>query len=119
MSNDFTFGLDLSFGSSPNGVGLWSIWPARPLRSSPITEPSSLLRAGPPLCPASVLCPSRCLPLGVLPLATGGRPAPLSPGRRCRGDRFSCSVPAPATSSRHLYTGHHQGHTQVAPWLRT
>ena len=27
------------------------------------------LRAGPPLCPASVLCPSRFSPLGVLPLA--------------------------------------------------
>ena len=44
-------------------------WPARPLRSTPITEPSPLLRAGPPLCPASVLCPSRFPPLGVLPLA--------------------------------------------------
>ena len=27
-------------------------------------------------------------------------------------------MPAPAASSRHLYTGHHQGHTQAAPWLR-
>ena len=27
-------------------------------------------------------------------------------------------MPAPATSSRHLYTGRHQGHTQAAPWLR-
>ena len=27
-------------------------------------------------------------------------------------------MPAPATSSRHLYTGHRQGHTQAAPWLR-
>ena len=26
-------------------------------------------------------------------------------------------MPAPATSSRHLYTGRHQGHTQAAPWL--
>ncbi len=26
-------------------------------------------------------------------------------------------MPAPATSSRHLYTGHHQGHEQAAPWL--
>ena len=28
-------------------------------------------------------------------------------------------MPAPATSSRHLYTGHRQGHEQEAPWLRT
>ena len=28
-------------------------------------------------------------------------------------------MPAPATSSRHLYTGHRQGHEQAAPWLRT
>ena len=51
----------------PFRVDIRSIWPARPLRSSPITGPSPLLRAVPPLCPA-VLCPSRFLPLGVLPL---------------------------------------------------
>src|SRR5580698_4504576 len=118
MSNDFTFSLGLSVGSSPTGVDLWSTWLAQPLRSDPITGPSSLLRAGPPLCPASVLCPSRCRPLGVLPLATRGPTAPISTGRHYRGDRFSCSMPAPATSSRHLYTGHHQGHKQAAPWLR-
>ena len=28
-------------------------------------------------------------------------------------------MPAPATSSRHLYTGHHRGHIQAAPRLRT
>jgi hypothetical protein len=27
-------------------------------------------------------------------------------------------MPAPATSSRHLYTGHRQGSTQATPWLR-
>ena len=76
------------------------------------------LRAGPPLCPAPVLCPSRCPPLGALPLAARGPTSPISTGRHYRGDRFSCSMPAPATSSRHLYTGHHQGNTQAAPWLR-
>jgi len=86
--------------------------------SSPMTEPSPLLRAVPSLCPASVLCRSRCPPLAVLPLATRGARSPMSPGRRYRGDRFSCSMPAPATSSRHLYTGHRQGSTQAAPWLR-
>src|SRR5215211_183916 len=44
--------------------------PARttlPLRSSPITGPSSLLRGGPPPCPASVLGPSQFPLLGGLP----------------------------------------------------
>ena len=50
--------------------------------------------------------------LVVLPLAASYA------GRLYRGDRFSCSVPAPATSSRHLYTGHHRGHIQAAPRLR-
>src|SRR5665213_2015750 len=117
ISNDFAFDCDLSVGSSPDGVDLWSIWPARPLRSSPITGPSSLLRAVPPQCLA-VLCPSQFQLLGVLPLATRGQPSPIYAGRQYRGDWFSCSMPAPATSSRHLYTGRHQGHTQAAPWLR-
>ena len=41
----------------------------RPLRSSPITGPSSLLQGGPPPCPASVLSPSQFQLLGVLPYA--------------------------------------------------
>ena len=66
--------------------------------------------------------------LGTLPLAVSAAWGPPSrgqradvahrPGRSYRGDRFSCSMPAPATSSRHLYTGHRQGSTQAAPWLR-
>ncbi len=79
---------------------------------------SPLLRAGPSLCLASVLCRSRCLPLAALPLAARGPTAPTSTGHRYRDDRFSCSMPAPTTSSRHLYTGRHQGSTQAAPWLR-
>src|ERR1700676_1162313 len=42
-----------------------------PLRSNPITGPSSLLRASPPLCPASVLRPSRRLAAWVAPFASG------------------------------------------------
>jgi hypothetical protein len=49
---------------------------------------------------------------------TRGPTSPISTGRPYRDDRFSCSLSAPTTSSRHLYTGHHQGHTQAAPWLR-
>src|SRR6516165_4690186 len=118
ISNGFTSGPDLTGGSSPSGLAPGRPWSARPLRSSPITGPSPLLRAVPPLCPASVLCRSQCPPLAVLPLAASRAPLPRSPGRCYRGDRFSCSVPAPVTSSRHLYTGHRQGSTQAAPWLR-
>ena len=66
--------------------------------------------------------------IGTLPLtvaAVCGPPSrdqpahrPIAAGRRYRDDRFSCSMPAPATSSRHLYSGHHQGNTQAVPWLR-
>jgi hypothetical protein len=110
--------FDPSPGSSPEGLAVGRPWTARPLGSGPITGPSSLLRAGPPLCPASVLCRLRCSPLAGLPLATRGLSAPISTGRRYRDDRFSCSMPAPATSSCHLYTGHHQGNMQAAPWLK-
>ena len=36
-------------------------------------------------------------------------------GRRFRDDTCSSSMPAPATSSRHLHTGHHQGSMQATP----
>ena len=42
-----------------------------PLRSNPITGPSSLLRTSPPLCPASVLRPSRLPAAWVSPFASG------------------------------------------------
>src|SRR6266446_1002533 len=45
----------------------------QPLRSSPITGPSTLLRAAPPLRPASVLSPSRLEPLAACPFTPGGR----------------------------------------------
>src|SRR3954453_11678516 len=42
-----------------------------PLRSDPIAEPSTLLRASPPLCPASVLRPLRRLTAWISPFASG------------------------------------------------
>src|SRR6202022_3168854 len=42
----------------------------QPLRSSPITGPSPLLRAAPPLRPASVLSPSRLEPLAACPFTS-------------------------------------------------
>jgi hypothetical protein len=110
ISNDLHFGLGVSVGSFPAGLASDRPWSARPLRSSPITGPSPLLRAGPSLCPASVLCRSRIQPLAVLPLDARRR--------QYRDDRFSCSMPAPTTSSRHLYTGHRQDDKQAASWLR-
>src|SRR5258707_7872635 len=87
----------------PSRRDLRSIWPARPLRSSPITDPSPLQRAGPPLCLASVLCPLRFRPLGVLPLATRtGKPHRYRPvvGIEATGSPVPCHGPrrAQATS---------------------
>ncbi len=92
------------------------------------------------VCPAPSLRPhykaltattSRSAPvprIGTLPLTVAtawgppsrrpvGQASPIT-GRSLSDDRFSCSMPAPTTSSRHLYTGHRQGHTQAAPWPR-
>src|SRR5216683_1541666 len=71
----------------------------RSLRSSPITEPSSLLQTAPPLCPASVLWSLRILPLGRLPLH--------------RDDRFSRSIQEPDPTSRRLNAGCRPGSFQV------
>ena len=75
--------------------------PPAPLRSSPITEPSSLLRTLLPLCPASVLRHLWCPPLALLPSH--------------RDDRFSCSSSKPDSCSRRLYAGHQWGTMQVTP----
>src|SRR5664280_2638451 len=50
----------------------------RPLRSTPITGASSLLRTGPPARPASVLNTSQFLLLGALPLTTPNLRAEVS-----------------------------------------
>ena len=111
-----------------------------PLRSLPRLLPRRVGHRANLDCPAPWLQPhykafiattnrSASVPrIGTLPLAVfaacgspscdQGLPAPISTGRRYRDDRFSCSKPAPATSSCHLYTGHHQGNVQAAPWLK-
>jgi hypothetical protein len=68
------------------------------LRSSSITEPSTLLRTAPPLCPALVLWSSQFQPLGLLPSH--------------RDDRFSRSVQEPDPASRRLYAGCRSGSLQ-------
>jgi len=52
-------GLSLPHGSSRRRLAMGFGWTMQPLWSSPITGPSSLLLAAPPLCSASVLWPSR------------------------------------------------------------
>ncbi len=79
----------------------------QPDRQAPSLHPryrvSSLLRACPPLRPASVLCPLRVCRLGV--------------SLEHRGWRFPRSAQEPALNSRRLYAGHHSGSKQVAPEL--
>jgi len=83
---------------------------AQPLRSSPVTGPSSLLRAGPPLCSAT-----GTLPLAIV--AAWSSPSDGQPRPSLRNDRFPSSAWTPEPGSRHLYAGHRLGSRQVAPRL--
>jgi len=81
-----------------------------PLRSSSITEPSSLLRVGPPLCPASLLSPSQICCLGFSLQTTGRRPKPLHwPGRPigATGSRVPHESPDHARAT--IHAGHPPG----------
>src|SRR4030066_398650 len=75
----------------------------QPLRSISITETSTLLRVGPPPCPASVLSPSWVLHFEFLPYH--------------RDDRFPRSTQEPDSGSRYLYAGRRPGSKQVSPGL--
>jgi hypothetical protein len=85
----------------------------RPLRSSPITGPSPLLRGGPSPCRASVLSPSQFQLLGVLPSAAGvNTPAGAI---TARGSHVSCQRLNRARAT--FVPGNRQGSKQVSPWL--
>src|SRR5215471_8701207 len=71
----------------------------QPLRSSPITGPSTLLRAAPPLRPASVLSPSRLEPLAACPFTSSD----------VTKHRFSRSIRKPGRASRRLHAGCRSG----------
>ena len=77
-----------------------------------VHKASSLLRDGPPPCPATVLGLLRRGPLEDLPLAA-------SPAGwwHCRGDRFPCSMQKPRPGSRHLHAGRRLGSRQAPPRL--
>ena len=69
------FGRCLNGFASPTGSSRFRLASGQgrttqPLRSSPITEPSTLLRAAPPLRLASVLSPSRLEPLAACPFTS-------------------------------------------------
>ena len=67
------------------GLTLRRSWVIGPLRSMPITGTSTLLRAHPPLCPASVLWPSWDLHLGSsLRIGATGSQVPCSSQDRTR-----------------------------------
>src|SRR5271166_905834 len=71
-----------------------------PLRSDPITESSTLLRAPPPLCPASVLLPSRRLTAWISPFASG-RQVPVFLTEACLEiTPPSCRTPVGPSASR-------------------
>src|SRR5215472_6962373 len=79
----------------------------QPLRSSPITGPSTLLRAAPPLRPASVLSPSRLEPLAACPLTVVG----------VTRLRFSRSIRKPGRASRRLHAGCRSGSIRASSEL--
>src|SRR6202007_1622601 len=66
-------GFALSTGSSRCRLADGQGSTTHPLRSGPITGPSSLLRAAPSLRSASVLSPSRLEPLAASPFAPSAR----------------------------------------------
>ncbi len=74
----------------------------RPLRSTPITRASPLLRAGPPAHPASVLDPFRGPPVGTLPL-----PTHLAGGQVYRDAPSHVPCASSRPGSRRLHAGHH------------
>src|SRR6516165_5863109 len=73
-----------SRGSSHCWLASFQSRTTQPLRSSPITGPSTLLRVAPPLCPASVLSSSRGPPAWTSPLASGRQVPTFRARARCR-----------------------------------
>jgi hypothetical protein len=86
----------------------------QPPSLDPYYPASSLPRGCPPLCPASVLNPSRISRSRLsLPRTTAG-PSCTTGRPRARDDRFPRSTPEPRPSSRHLHARHRLA-SQQAP----
>ena len=119
ISNDFSFfGFGLPFGSSPSGLTSGRPDLSDPFTPAPLQSLHRYYESVRPCAPHRYSAPRGVPPLASSLSTTRGPTPPISTGRHYRGDRFSCSMPAPATSSCHLYTGHHQGSMQAAPWLK-
>jgi hypothetical protein len=89
---------------------------SRPLRSTPITGASPLLRAGPPARAATVLSTSRFRPVGALPLAP-----PLTRDRAVSAHAFPRSTRKPQTGltppARRTPPGQSAGTRQAHPGI--
>src|SRR6516225_10610961 len=81
-----------SRGSSHCWLASFQSRTTQPLRSGSITEPSSLLRVAPSLCPASVLSSSRGPPAWTSPFASGRQVPTFHPKARCRVTPPSCRM---------------------------
>src|ERR1035437_8795817 len=75
----------------------------RPLRSTPITGVSALLRAGPPACPAPVLTSSAA----EFPLPPSHSLSPPAEPQQCPDTPAHVRSETSSGGSRHLPTGHH------------
>jgi hypothetical protein len=84
----------------------------RPLRSTPITGASALLRTGPPASAATVLSASRFLPPGALPLATGQKDR-----QQCQHSPSHVPCESRRPDSRRLHAGHHLASKRVSARL--
>ena len=107
ISNGLSCGPDMPTrsppGASPGCSRETNRQMSRPLRSTPITRASPLLRAGPPADAATVLSASRFPPRGALPLAA---PALSAPGQQCRHPPSHVPCRSRRPDSRRLHAGH-------------
>src|SRR5215469_18823711 len=88
-------------------VGQWPMPNNAAPSLQPITGPSTLLRAAPPLRPASVLSRSRLEPLAACPFTSSD----------VTKHRFSRSIRKPGRASRRLHAGCRSGSIRASPEL--
>ena len=106
------FCLGRSVGSSPEGLTSNDRELPGPFAPTPLQGPHRYYEPVRPCAPhrysrTRSVC---CLWFSLL--------RPKTPAVSIGATGSPCSMPAPAMSSRHLYTGHRRGHIQAAPRLR-
>jgi len=115
------FGCGLPVGSSPCGSTARRPWSARPLRSSSIAEPSTLLASRSAPAPCGGAPRPRLSPLAVLPLAPASRgcPSPTERPRRHSGRQvLLLSASACNGLTPPLAPGAARTARKAASWLR-